>query len=300
MGFSFEIVDFLGLVNRIISPKAVGSRGYGVNHGHVARRIRLSDVGRPHRDPTVPPLPPEEVADHDELHECGDEHGDSASHGIVSGAYMAPAPPNPPAPTVAPPVPPTVTLPVPPIVTPLIPLVAPPVPLAAPCLIPPIVSAAPFQLSLDLGAFWHKWLLQLLQPNLEIRGSYEKGKKDAFFRLIQGSLTVRKYVDRFEDLYYFVSDILPSEEAKCDQFKQGLHVEIRASMTWFRGSNFSELVEATVNVEKVKQEEKEYEQKQVRNMARVPQKALGRDQLREEVVHFSLERSLVAMVGFHT
>ncbi|KAF2308029.1 hypothetical protein GH714_034582 [Hevea brasiliensis] len=165
------------------------------------------------RDPAVPPSPPEEVADHDELHDGGDEHGDSASHG-VSSAYVAPPLSHPPAPTIAPPVP----------------------PLATP-FIPPIVPTASFQLNPDLGAFVAQVVTAV------------------------GSLTVREYVDQFEDLYYFVYDILPSEEAKCDRFKQGLHIEIRASITWFRGSNFRELVEAALNVEKVKQEEKEYEQK---------------------------------------
>ncbi|KAF2283297.1 hypothetical protein GH714_001009 [Hevea brasiliensis] len=123
-------VSFLGYISpyRTMPPKAVGSRGRGVNRGRVAHRIRLSDAGQPCRDAAIPPPPPNEVVDHDELHEGGDEHGDSTSHGSASAAY-------------------------------------------------------------------------------------------------------------------------------------GLHVEIRASTTWFRGSNFRELVEAALNVEKVKQEEKEYEQK---------------------------------------
>ncbi|KAJ9170011.1 hypothetical protein P3X46_018148 [Hevea brasiliensis] len=75
-------------------------------------------------------------------------------------------------------------------------------------------------------------------------------------------LSIREYVDRFEDLYGFVSEILASEEVKCDRFKQGLHIGIRSSMIWFRGSNFRELVEAALNIEKVRQEEKEYEQGQ--------------------------------------
>ncbi len=57
---------------------------------------------------------------------------------------------------------------------------------------------------------------------------------------------------------------MPSEEAKCDRFRPGLHVGIRSSMTWFRRSNFRELVEVAFNVEKVRQEEKEYEQKMSR------------------------------------
>ncbi|KAF2322248.1 hypothetical protein GH714_009414 [Hevea brasiliensis] len=48
-------------------------------------------------NPAVPPPPLEEVVDHDELHEGGDEHGASTSHGIVSSAYVAQPPPHPPA-----------------------------------------------------------------------------------------------------------------------------------------------------------------------------------------------------------
>ncbi|KAF2305087.1 hypothetical protein GH714_001714 [Hevea brasiliensis] len=62
---------------RTIPPKVVGSRGYGVNHGRGAYRIRLLSVSQPHRNPVVPPPTPKEVADH-ELHKCGDEHDLSA------------------------------------------------------------------------------------------------------------------------------------------------------------------------------------------------------------------------------
>ncbi|KAF2294417.1 hypothetical protein GH714_011233 [Hevea brasiliensis] len=144
--------DFVASEHRTMAPKTAASRGHCVNRGHGIRRIRLSDVGRPHRDPAVPPLPLEEVADHDELHEGRDENGDSASHGIVSGAYVALAPPHPLAPIVAPPIPP--------IASPPIPLVAPPVPptvrlvpLVVTTLIPPTVPAVPFQLNPNLGAF---------------------------------------------------------------------------------------------------------------------------------------------------
>ncbi|KAF2283127.1 hypothetical protein GH714_043457 [Hevea brasiliensis] len=102
--------------NKTTPPKAVGSRGRGVNRGRVAHRIRLSDAGQPCRDAAIPPPPPNEVVDHDELHEGGDEHGDSTSHGSASAAYVAPVPPHPPTPTVAPPVPPTAIPLIPPIV----------------------------------------------------------------------------------------------------------------------------------------------------------------------------------------
>ncbi|KAF2297290.1 hypothetical protein GH714_020750 [Hevea brasiliensis] len=84
----------------------------------------------------VPPLPLEEVADH-ELHECREEHGDFTFYGVLSVAYSAPPPPRPPTSIVAL----------------LVPLVAPPVPPSATPLMPPIVLATPFQLNPDLGAF---------------------------------------------------------------------------------------------------------------------------------------------------
>ena len=34
-----------------------------------------------------------------------------------------------------------------------------------------------------------------------ISKSYRKGKQDAFFRLAQKDMTVREYIDKFEDLY---------------------------------------------------------------------------------------------------
>ncbi|KAF2285802.1 hypothetical protein GH714_007890 [Hevea brasiliensis] len=175
--------------------------------------------------------------------------GHGANRGL-SGAYpAAPPPPVPPVAIVAMPVPPvaTVALPVPPASAPLI----------APTDAPPIPPKAP--------AIPYKWLKRVVKvfdlmkltnadrvDNIHrlLQESYRKRKQDAFFRLFQGSLSTREYVDWFEDLYGFVSDILPSEEAKCDRFRQGLHIGIRSSMTWFRGSNFCELVEAALNVEK--------------------------------------------------
>ncbi|KAF2299021.1 hypothetical protein GH714_030020 [Hevea brasiliensis] len=189
----------------------------------------LNDCGK--KDPIVAPPPPEEVADQ-ELPEGGDEHDVTVSHNVVSGAY--PAAPPPPVPLVA-----TVALPVPP----------------ADKRLKRVTKV--FDLMKLTNADRMDNIHGLLQEYLI--ESYRKGKQDAFFRLFQGSLSIGEYVDQFEDLYGFVSDILLSEEAKCDRFRQGLHVGIRSSMTWFRGSNFRELVAASLNVKKVRQEEKEYE-----------------------------------------
>ncbi|KAF2319819.1 hypothetical protein GH714_019390 [Hevea brasiliensis] len=105
-----------------------------------------------------------------------------------------------------------------------------------------------------------------------------QGKADSWFdgihHRIGADLTWDRFMIEFRQEYLTESyrkeskmpslNILPSEEAKCDSFRQGLHVGIRSSMTWFRGSNFRELVEAALNIEKVRQEEKEYEQKMSR------------------------------------
>ncbi|KAF2308336.1 hypothetical protein GH714_040242 [Hevea brasiliensis] len=116
----------LRLSEFIIAPEMLA-----LSTGSILRMIMLPKAV------DIQPLPLEEVVDHDELHEGGDEHGASTSHGIVSSAYVARPPPHPPAPTVAAPIPP----------------VAPPIPPTAIPLIPPTVPAAPFQLNPNFGAF---------------------------------------------------------------------------------------------------------------------------------------------------
>ena len=94
-----------------------------------------------------------------------------------------------------------------------------------------------------------------------LTGSYKKGKQEAFFKLTQGSLSVREYADRFEDLYRFVADIMPSEEIKCDRFRSGLQACMRTGIAWYEGNNFRELVQKTLGFEKARKEELEQEQK---------------------------------------
>ncbi|KAF2322362.1 hypothetical protein GH714_012923 [Hevea brasiliensis] len=69
-------------------PNVVGGKGRGANHGHSVCRVRLADVGRPHRDPIAAPPPLEEVADQ-ELPKGGDEHDVTIFYDVVSGAYPA-------------------------------------------------------------------------------------------------------------------------------------------------------------------------------------------------------------------
>ncbi|KAF2322632.1 hypothetical protein GH714_025491 [Hevea brasiliensis] len=87
--------------------------------------------------------PLKEVADLVSL-KGGDTHDESASHGVLSGAYLvAPLPPSP-APTITPPIPPA---------TPHVPPLAPLIPPTTASPIPSVVLAIPFQLNPNLGAF---------------------------------------------------------------------------------------------------------------------------------------------------
>ena len=63
-------------------------------------------------------------------------------------------------------------------------------------------------------------------------------------------MTVREYIDKFEDLYRFVADMLPSEENKYDQFLSGLHVTIRSSLASFEGTTYRSLVEKALEVKR--------------------------------------------------
>ena len=71
-----------------------------------------------------------------------------------------------------------------------------------------------------------------------LTGSYKKSKQEAFFKLNQGSLSVKEYADKFEDLYRFVAEIMPSEEIKCDRFRSGLKAQLKTGIAWYEGNNF--------------------------------------------------------------
>ena len=83
------------------------------------------------------------------------------------------------------------------------------------------------------------WNIFLTEFHKEyLTGSYKKGKHEAFFNLIQGSMSVKEYADRFEDLYRFISEIMPSEEIKCKRFRSGLKAHMKTGIAWYEGNNF--------------------------------------------------------------
>ena len=74
-------------------------------------------------------------------------------------------------------------------------------------------------------------------------------------------MSVKEYADRFEDLYRFVSEIMPSEEIKCDRFRSGLKAHMKTGIALYEGNNFRELVQKALAFEKAKKEEMELEHK---------------------------------------
>ena len=91
--------------------------------------------------------------------------------------------------------------------------------------------------------------------------TYKKSKQEVFFKLNQGSLSVKKYADKFEDLYRFVAKIMPLEEIKCYRFIRGLKAQLKTGIAWYEGNIFRELVQKALTFEKARNEEMEAEQR---------------------------------------
>ena len=75
-----------------------------------------------------------------------------------------------------------------------------------------------------------------------------------FIDLMQGSMTVREYVDKFEDLYKYAKDIYPTEERKSEKFKEGLHISLRGKLNLYAGTTFRGWVEKAMEQEKLDKE----------------------------------------------
>ena len=61
--------------------------------------------------------------------------------------------------------------------------------------------------------------------------------------LVQGTMSVREYTDKFKDLYQYARDIYPTKEAKSDKFRDGLHVSQRGKLYLYVGTTFRGWVE---------------------------------------------------------
>ena len=45
-------------------------------------------------------------------------------------------------------------------------------------------------------------------------------------------------MDKFKDLYQYMSDMYPTEEAKSDKFRDDLHVSLREKLNLYAGTTF--------------------------------------------------------------
>ncbi|XP_055960122.1 uncharacterized protein LOC130014968 [Mercurialis annua] len=93
--------------------------------------------------------------------------------------------------------------------------------------------------------------------------AYSSERHNEFIALKQGSMTVREYIDRFEELYKFSSEIFPTEAPKCYKFKEGLQTVLKNELSLYEGTQFRGWVEKAIEKEKLK-EGLEQESKQKR------------------------------------
>ena len=90
--------------------------------------------------------------------------------------------------------------------------------------------------------------------------TFQKQRKATFVNLTQGSLSVRDYADAFEELYHYAKDMYPTEEAKIDKFRGGLHVSLKGKLNLYAGSTFRGWVEKAMAQERLDEELEETEQ----------------------------------------
>ncbi|XP_021623882.2 uncharacterized protein LOC110623266 [Manihot esculenta] len=90
---------------------------------------------------------------------------------------------------------------------------------------------------------------------------YMDEKKREFLYLRQGRMTGSEYEKDFIRLSKYAREMVPTEEAKCKKFEQGLHNDIRVLLAAHSIKEFSTLVNAALNIEKIKEEEQSWRQK---------------------------------------
>ena len=90
---------------------------------------------------------------------------------------------------------------------------------------------------------------------------YMDEKRREFLYLRQGRMTVSEYEKDFIRLSKYAREMVPTEEAKCKKFEQGLHNDIRVLLAAHPIREFSTLVNAALNIEKIKEEKQSWKHK---------------------------------------
>ena len=83
---------------------------------------------------------------------------------------------------------------------------------------------------------------------------YRKQKKASFVNLMQGSMTVREYTNKFEDLYKYTKEVYPTEEMKSEKFRDGLHISLRGKLNLYASSYFRGWVKKAMEQERLDKE----------------------------------------------
>ena len=88
----------------------------------------------------------------------------------------------------------------------------------------------------------------------EHQHEYQKQKKASFVNLMQGSITVREYTNKFEDLYKYAKDVYPTEEMKSEKFWDVLHISLRGKLNLYAGKSIRGWVEKAMEQERLDKE----------------------------------------------
>ena len=67
-------------------------------------------------------------------------------------------------------------------------------------------------------------------------------------------MIVREYVNRFENLYKYASDIFLTEVQKCYRFKESLQTVLKNELSLYEGQHFRGWVEKTIEKKKLREE----------------------------------------------
>ena len=79
-----------------------------------------------------------------------------------------------------------------------------------------------------------------------ITKNYRKKKVASFIKLVKGLMTIREYVDKFEDSYKYAKNIYSTQKKKSKKIKQGLLIILRCKLNLYIGT-FRSRVEKTMD-----------------------------------------------------
>ncbi|XP_073128925.1 uncharacterized protein [Henckelia pumila] len=97
----------------------------------------------------------------------------------------------------------------------------------------------------DVAKSW--WITT--KKTLENQASYRKDKNAEFANLKQGNLNIEKYVAKFSTLLKFAPHVAEKEEAKADQFINGLNPDVFTLMNAGRPNNFDDALDKAKGAE---------------------------------------------------